>query len=122
MSDFSGGFALVTATTGSAGAIALRLAAPGALILAPGIDEKGNAEPAKGECIMVRQTDFSRPDGVEAAFGQLESQFGGLDVIVSSASWSRLSAGPHRRAGSGCRIRRLPGLRQGDIHHGIRPS
>lgn len=85
MSDFSGKIALVTGTTGIARAAALHLAAHGALILALGIDEKGNAELAK-EGITVRKTDVSCPGDVEAAFDELESRFGGLDVIVNSAA------------------------------------
>ena len=86
MSDFSGKIALVTGTTGIARAAALHLAAQGARVLALGIDEKGNAELARAEGITVRRTDVSRPDEVEAAFGELESRFGGLDVIVNSAA------------------------------------
>ncbi len=86
MSDFSGKIALVTGTTGIARAAALHLAQQGAQVLALGIDEAGNAELAGAGSITVRRTDVSRPDEVEAAFGDLENRFGGLDVIVNSAA------------------------------------
>lgn len=87
MSDFTGRVALVTGTTGIARASALRLAAGGAQVMALGIDRKGNAELAEANpAIVVRETDVSVPEAVAAAVSELETRFGGLDVIVNSAA------------------------------------
>ncbi len=85
--DFASKTALVTGTTGIARAVALRLAAGGAEVLALGIDEAGNAALAEANPrILVRRTDVSSPAEVEAALELCEERFGGLDVIVNSAA------------------------------------
>src|SRR5690348_15875466 len=87
MSDFGGKVAVVTGTTGIGRAVALRLAQGGAKVVALGIDAAGNAELAKlSDAIRVRKTDVADPAHVEAAFGEIEQEFGGLDVIVNSAA------------------------------------
>lgn len=87
MSEFSGKVALVTGTTGIGRAVALRLAGGGASVMALGIDEAGNAAlKDAGAAIHVRRTDVAEPADVEAALGELERQFGGLDIIVNAAA------------------------------------
>lgn len=87
MSDFGGKVAVVTGTTGIGKAVALRLAQGGAKVVALGIDEAGNAELAQlSDAIRVRKTDVADAAQVEAAFGEIEREFGGLDVIVNSAA------------------------------------
>ena len=87
MADFTGKVALVTGTTGIGRAVALRLAEGGASVVALGIDDAGNAALAEANsAIRVRKTDVADPTQVEAAFGDIEREFGGLDVIVNSAA------------------------------------
>ncbi len=87
MSDFAGKVALVTGTTGIGRAVALRLAAEGATVVALGIDETGNAKLAAAhDSIRVRKTDVADPAQVEAALREVEQEFGGLDVIVNAAA------------------------------------
>jgi NAD(P)-dependent dehydrogenase (short-subunit alcohol dehydrogenase family) len=87
MSDFNGKVALVTGTTGIGRAVALRLAAGGADVVSLGIDEEGNRLLANvNAAIAVRKTDVADPAQVEAAFGEIEQRFGGLDVIVNAAA------------------------------------
>lgn len=87
MTDFAGKIALVTGTTGIGRAVALRLAEGGASVVSLGIDDAGNAALAKANgAIRVRKTDVADPAQVDAAFQEIERQFGGLDVIVNSAA------------------------------------
>lgn len=87
MTDFAGKIALVTGTTGIGRAVALRLAEGGASVVSLGIDDAGNAALAKANgAIRVRKTDVADPAQVDAAFQEIECQFGGLDVIVNSAA------------------------------------
>lgn len=87
MTQFDNKVALVTGTTGIARATALHLASAGARVMALGIDPAGNAALAAADPgIIVRQTDVSVSDDVEAAIAELEDRFGRLDVIVNSAA------------------------------------
>lgn len=86
MADFTGKVALITGTTGIGRAIALKLAAEGAQVMALGIDLAGNASLAAQGGVVVRETDVSVPEQVEAAVAQAVERFGGLDVIVNSAA------------------------------------
>ncbi|WP_240232615.1 SDR family NAD(P)-dependent oxidoreductase [Devosia lacusdianchii] len=86
MADFAGKVALVTGTTGIGRAIALKLAAEGAKVMALGIDIAGNAALTADGYIAVRLTDVSVPDDVEAAIADTVARFGGLDVIINSAA------------------------------------
>ncbi|MCX7303753.1 MAG: SDR family oxidoreductase [Hyphomicrobiales bacterium] len=87
MPDFSGKVAVVTGTTGIGRAVALRLAQGGASVVALGIDDAGNAALAAAHsAIEVRRTDVAEPAEVEAAFGDVERRFGGVDVIVNAAA------------------------------------
>lgn len=87
MAEFTGKVALVTGTTGIGKAVALRLAEGGASVMSLGIDDAGNAALVKANgAIRVRKTDVADPAQVEAAFQEIESEFGGLDVIVNSAA------------------------------------
>ena len=91
MDDFKHRIALVTGTSGIAGAIALRLASGGAQVVALGIDEASNralAEQARrsGLDLAVSRADVSEADQVEAAVAALVARCGGLDVIVNAAA------------------------------------
>ncbi|MBL0371462.1 SDR family oxidoreductase [Rhizobium sp. KVB221] len=91
MAEFEGKVALVTGTSGIGRASALELARSGARVLCLGIDDGANGEltaigKAEGFDIVVRKADVSRPDEVQAAIVTLESDFGGLDIIVNSAA------------------------------------
>lgn len=86
MADFTGKVALVTGTTGIGRAVALKLAAEGAEVMALGIDAAGNAELATHANIATRLTDVSVPEQVEAAIAETVARFGGLDIIVNSAA------------------------------------
>eukprot|EP01036_Dinobryon_divergens_P058408 gene58408-77929_t len=85
MAEFAGKVALVTGTTGIGRAVALRLCAGGASVMALGIDEAGNAALAE-EGVTVRRTDVSIAQDVGAAVGEAVDRFGGLDIIVNSAA------------------------------------
>ena len=85
--DFTNKIALITGTTGIARAVAIKLAALGAKVIALGIDEAGNGALAKdAPSVTVRRTDVSVPDEVLAAVSEIEQRFGGLDIIVNSAA------------------------------------
>lgn len=87
MEDFTGKVALVTGTTGIGRAVALRLAKDGAAVVALGIDEAGNEALAQADpAVRVRKKDVAEPAQVEAALGEIEREFGGLDVIVNAAA------------------------------------
>ncbi|GLQ10688.1 oxidoreductase [Devosia yakushimensis] len=86
MADFTGKAALVTGTTGIGRAIALKLAAEGAQVMALGIDTAGNAELATHPQIATRLTDVSVPEQVEAAIAETVARFGHIDVIINSAA------------------------------------
>lgn len=85
--DFTNKIALITGTTGIARAVAIKLTALGARVVALGIDEAGNAALAKDvPSVTVRRTDVSVPYDVQAAVLEIERRFGGLDIIVNSAA------------------------------------
>lgn len=86
MSDFAGRVALVTGTTGIGRAVALKLAAEGAQVMALGIDAAANATLAAQTSVVTRLTDVSVPDQVEAAIADTVARLGGLDIIVNSAA------------------------------------
>ncbi len=87
MAEFSGKIALVTGTTGIGRAVALRLAEGGASVVAFGIDGAGNKALADADrAVSARTVDVADPVQVEAAFGAIETEFGGLDIIVNSAA------------------------------------
>lgn len=87
MAEFRGKVALVTGTTGIGRAVALRLSGAGAAVVALGIDEAGNDALAHTDpAIHVQRTDVADPAGVEEAFGEIERNFGGLDIIVNAAA------------------------------------
>ncbi len=85
--DFTNKIALITGTTGIARAVAIKLTSQGAQVIALGIDEAGNAALASdAPSIIVRRTDVSVPEDVQAAVLEVEQRFGGLDIIVNSAA------------------------------------
>ncbi len=85
--DFTNKIALITGTTGIARAVAIKLASLGAQVIALGIDESGNAALASdAPSIIVRRTDVSVPEDVQAAVSEIEQRFGALDIIVNSAA------------------------------------
>lgn len=86
MADFTGKVALITGTTGIGRAVALKLAAEGAQVMALGLDTAGNAELATHANIATRLTDVSVPEQVEAAIAETVARHGGLDIIVNSAA------------------------------------
>ncbi|MEY4983603.1 MAG: hypothetical protein RIR62_1869 [Pseudomonadota bacterium] len=91
MTDFAGKVALVTGTSGIGRAIALRLAAGGARVLALGID--GAANDALGAlardgglAIDTRACDVAEEAQVEAAVADCVARHGGLDIIANAAA------------------------------------
>ncbi|UXN72381.1 SDR family oxidoreductase [Devosia sp. A8/3-2] len=86
MADFTGKVATVTGTTGIGRAVAVKLAAEGAEVMAPGIDTAGNAELATHANIATSLTDVSVPEQVQAAIAETVARLGGLDIIVNSAA------------------------------------
>jgi meso-butanediol dehydrogenase / (S,S)-butanediol dehydrogenase / diacetyl reductase len=91
MKEFEGRVALVTGTTGIGRAIAKRLAAGGAQVVACGIEPAGNEElthdAAKlGSTLQVESCDATNPDEVRAVIAKTVSRFGGLDIIVNAAA------------------------------------
>lgn len=87
MGEFAGKAALVTGTSGIGRAVAIRLAAEGARVLACGIDAAANADLAKAAPrVTVREADVSDPAQVKAAVAAAVAAFGGLDILVNSAA------------------------------------
>lgn len=91
MEEFTGKVALVTGTTGIGRAIAMRLAAGGAQVVACGIEAAGNEElardAAKGALtLQVETCDVTNLDQVRAAIAKIVSRLGGLDIIVNAAA------------------------------------
>jgi meso-butanediol dehydrogenase / (S,S)-butanediol dehydrogenase / diacetyl reductase len=91
MSEFKGRVALVTGTTGIGRAIALRLAAGGAQIVACGIEPAGNdelsAEAGKNNlAIRVEHCDVTERTQVQATIALALQRYGGLDIIVNAAA------------------------------------
>jgi meso-butanediol dehydrogenase/(S,S)-butanediol dehydrogenase/diacetyl reductase len=91
MKEFLNKVAIITGTTGIARAIALRLAADGASVLACGIDSSTNCDlqeqsDAQGYALRVESCDVSRPEEVQVVVQKTVTQFGGLDYIVNCAA------------------------------------
>jgi meso-butanediol dehydrogenase/(S,S)-butanediol dehydrogenase/diacetyl reductase len=91
MKDFAGRVALVTGTTGIGRAVAKRLAAGGAQVVACGIEAVGNEELAReagvlGVTLQVESCDVTLFDEVRRVVTSTVSRFGGLDIIVNSAA------------------------------------
>ncbi len=88
MERLGGKRAIVTgAGSGIGRAIALRLAVEGANVLVSDVDEvaaKAVAREIGGETI-VRETDVTNPDEVEALVGNAVDEWDGLDVMVNNA-------------------------------------
>jgi NAD(P)-dependent dehydrogenase (short-subunit alcohol dehydrogenase family) len=91
MKDFAGRVALVTGTTGIGRAVAKRLAAGGAQVVACGIEAVGNEELAREAGVLdltlqVESCDVTLVDEVRRVVASTVSRFGGLDIIVNSAA------------------------------------
>jgi meso-butanediol dehydrogenase/(S,S)-butanediol dehydrogenase/diacetyl reductase len=91
MKDFAGRVALVTGTTGIGRAVAKRLAAGGAQVVACGIEAVGNEELAREAGVLdltlqVESCDVTLFDEVRRVVASTVSRFGGLDIIVNSAA------------------------------------
>lgn len=91
MKEFAGKVALVTGTTGIGRAIAVRLAAGGAQVMACGIDRAGNeglASQASAQALPleVKTCDVAEAPAVRSLIGEIVSRFGGLDIIVNAAA------------------------------------
>jgi NAD(P)-dependent dehydrogenase (short-subunit alcohol dehydrogenase family) len=92
MKEFENKVAIVTGTTGIGRAIALRLAAGGANVVACGIDVTANRElqqtsDAQHYALRVELCDVSLPDQVQAAVAKAVAKFGGLDFITHAAAF-----------------------------------
>jgi NAD(P)-dependent dehydrogenase (short-subunit alcohol dehydrogenase family) len=91
MKEFENRVAIVTGTTGIGRAIAKRLAAGGAAVVACGIDSAANYQlqhQAEMDKLMlwVDLVDVSRPDQVQAMVAKTVLAHGGLDIIVNTAA------------------------------------
>jgi meso-butanediol dehydrogenase / (S,S)-butanediol dehydrogenase / diacetyl reductase len=91
MTEFQNKVAIVTGTTGIGHAIALRLAAGGASVLACGIDAAANRElqeqtDARGYAVRAELCDVSQPEQVQAAVRKAVAQFGGVDLLANCAA------------------------------------
>lgn len=91
MQDFDGKLALVTGTTGIGGAIALRLAAGGARVVAGGIDDQANrelSEEAKRRSLTlhVETADVAEPESVSKLVQIAVRHMAGIDILVCSAA------------------------------------
>lgn len=91
MKEFSGKVALVTGTTGIGRAIALRLAAGGAQLVACGIEPAGNQALAvnaeeRGLTVLVESGDVTELEAMRSVVAKTVTRFGGLDIIVNAAA------------------------------------
>jgi meso-butanediol dehydrogenase / (S,S)-butanediol dehydrogenase / diacetyl reductase len=89
VNEFENKVAIVTGTTGIGRAIAKKLAAGGASVMACGIDATANRElqlESAGDKLRVELCDVSSPEQVEAMVAKTVAQFGGLDLIANSAA------------------------------------
>jgi NAD(P)-dependent dehydrogenase (short-subunit alcohol dehydrogenase family) len=80
--------AVTGATSGSGRAVACRFAAEGAhvFLLARGADRLQELASALGERGVGIPVDVGDPDGVRAAFRQIEGAHGKLDILVNNAA------------------------------------
>ncbi len=91
MQEFAGKVALVTGTTGIGRAIALRLAAGGAQVVACGIETAGNEKLASSASksaltLQVETCDVTNLDQVRSVTTTTVTRFGGLDIMVNAAA------------------------------------
>src|ERR1039457_1413653 len=91
MQDFAGKVALVTGTTGIGRAIAMRLSAGGAQVVACGIETAGNEELARDAAklalkLQVETCDVTDCEQVRSVISKTVGRFGGLDIIVNAAA------------------------------------
>jgi meso-butanediol dehydrogenase / (S,S)-butanediol dehydrogenase / diacetyl reductase len=91
MNEFTDKVALVTGTSGIGRAIALRLAAGGAHVVAVGIDATVNDEmiaeiSKRGLSVEVERGDVSKPDSVQNVVSLTADLFGGVDILVNAAA------------------------------------
>src|ERR1035438_7954993 len=96
MKEFAGKVAVVTGTTGIGRAIAIRLAAGGAQVVALGIEAAANEdlarEAARAESksnrssLQVETCDVTNLDQVRSVITKTVSRLGGLDIIVNAAA------------------------------------
>ncbi|MGA3088187.1 MAG: SDR family oxidoreductase [Terriglobales bacterium] len=91
MPEFEGKVALVTGTTGIGRAIATRLAAGGAQVVACGIETTANEElardaAARGLCLQVETCDVTSLEQVRAVMARIVSRWSGLDIMVNAAA------------------------------------
>src|SRR5689334_21482571 len=91
MKEFENKVAIVTGTTGIGRAIAKRLAAGGAAVVACGIESAANYQlqhEAELDTLMLRVdlVDVTRPDQVQAMVARTVLAHGGLDIIVNAAA------------------------------------
>jgi NAD(P)-dependent dehydrogenase (short-subunit alcohol dehydrogenase family) len=91
MREFEGKVALVTGTTGIGRAIAMRLAAGGAQVVACGIEAAGNDELSREAVnaaltLQVETCDVTNLDQVRAVISKVVDRWGGLDMILNAAA------------------------------------
>lgn len=91
MSEFENKVALVTGTSGIGRAVALRLAAGSARVMACGIDAEVNAallaEAARRNAdIAVERCDVSDPESVHRLVARTVQLLGGIDILVNAAA------------------------------------
>ncbi len=90
MKEFEGKVAIVTGTSGIGRAIAKRLAAGGATVVACGIEAPVNAEMERevqeGLSIFVELCDVADASAVQALVRKTVERFGGVDIIANAAA------------------------------------
>jgi meso-butanediol dehydrogenase/(S,S)-butanediol dehydrogenase/diacetyl reductase len=96
MKEFAGKVAVVTGTTGIGRAIAIRLAAGGAQVVALGIEAAANEDLARDAAraesksnrssLQVETCDVTNLDQVRSVITKTVSRLGGLDIIVNAAA------------------------------------
>jgi len=96
MKEFDGRVAVVTGTTGIGRAIAIRLAAGGAQVVALGIEAAANKSLVRdaarldsksdGSSLQVETCDVTNLDQVRSVITKTVSRLGGLDIIVNAAA------------------------------------
>ena len=90
--EFEGKVAIVTGTSGIGRAIAKRLAAGGAEVVACGIDVNANREmdldvKIHALSVHVEKCDVSQSQAVQDVVGKAVREFGGLDIIAHAAAY-----------------------------------